>query len=209
VLNQKAARSDDRKEMHAGYFAQTVYRLGVSIEVHVMDFLQAGALSYSNLLKKQYRTVIKVKGEEKAIIFFFAPYHFFHLIGLQKLKDISMCTGTPSKHQQANIYRDIISGKRSTIQQIYGSVFFHDISNRVEWFHKIDGMVMRLMEPKKILIKYDKGKSHSRIEADYAFYERYSEMDMSLYFYLAYSDEYKSYVPVTFHPDQNDQKLAG
>ncbi|MBQ5498877.1 MAG: hypothetical protein IIT73_03680, partial [Treponema sp.] len=52
------------------------------------DILQA-AKSYANLLDVEYQIVLGKKNKNIAISIIFDEVHFFHLAGLQYLKDLS------------------------------------------------------------------------------------------------------------------------
>ncbi|MGL5085882.1 MAG: PBECR4 domain-containing protein, partial [Clostridium sp.] len=54
-----------------------------------MDKLLECAKAFESLFLKQYKIVIAKKGKETSLILTFDKKDFYHLVGLQKLKDLA------------------------------------------------------------------------------------------------------------------------
>lgn len=82
------------------------FQLDVKMDKQV-DFLIQSAIFYNkNLANRRFEIVIGRKGQNQALELLFLPCHFYHLIGLHKLKDIPKLRRSPD-----NIFREILSGK--------------------------------------------------------------------------------------------------
>ncbi len=107
------------------------------------------AILYQGLLKKKYKFTLE---NNISFTLEFSPAYFYHLLGLEKLTDITQLRNvSPSK-----VYKDIISGKiaHSTIQK---SKHFELISDRIQYFENLPELVY-FDKSNKIIIDFDKDK---------------------------------------------------
>ena len=122
------------------------------------DILQA-AESYKKLLDVEYRLVLGKKGKNLPLAINFEEYHFFHLSGLQYLKDLSRVL-TESREQ---IFRRILKG---TLQKplFESSEFYPGIKDRIEYLVYLES----LMDSNETIFKYNPAlEAFSAIRADF------------------------------------------
>ena len=90
-----------------------------------LDILYQAALFYkNNLSNKRFEIIIGRKVQNKRLELLFLPCHFYHLIGLHKLKDIPKLRRSPD-----NIFHEILS-KKITYNDISKSSFIDQIKDR-------------------------------------------------------------------------------
>lgn len=70
-----------------------------------MDKLQQRAIAFKQLINYQYKIKLGRKGQIHNIVIDFQKQDFFHLIGLQKLKDIRFL-----KHSSEVIFNNCLKG---------------------------------------------------------------------------------------------------
>jgi len=139
-----------------------------------MDKLKQCALIFNSLLDIEYKIILGRKGVLTEFIINFEETDFYHLVGLQKLKDLAYLKGKRDK-----IFNDILEGK-ITYVMISSSKFFEKnkgkniigIRERINSFlHFIE-----LLDSNNIYFKYSQNRNaSSKIECQYLLENRYSE----------------------------------
>ena len=101
------------------------------------DILYDAAVEYQKLRGVIYKIVIGRKNQSYDINLHFPPESFFHLAGLQHLKDITF----PSTNKE-RIYKEILS-KNFTIDDINTSVFYDKwfVEERLSDFKFLQDMI--------------------------------------------------------------------
>ena len=122
------------------------------------DILTA-AKSYTNLLDIEYQIILGKKNKNITFSIFFEEVHFFHLSGLQYLKDLSRVL-TESREQ---IFRKILRGTL-TVQQIESSQYYSEIKDRIEYLAFLE----QIIDSNRTIFKYNpKLEAFSAIQADF------------------------------------------
>ena len=159
----------------------------------MVDKLYKAAIEYQKLKNISYNIILGRKGNLYNIVLYFPEDAFFHLAGLQHLKDITF----PSTNKE-RIYKEILKGN-ITIDNINRSVFYEQffIEERLENFEIIQkmiesNMITYLINPKEY-VKY------SKIKADYLC--EYIDMDITYLFLVKESitEKYKGCSLFTKH----------
>ena len=151
-----------------------------------MDRLKECALSFSKLLDIEYHIAAGKKGELIEPILFFRKEHFYHLMGLQKLNDIQETRGDKTK-----IFNRILTDEL-TSQDLSKSEFFPDISDRLDYFTHLEYMI----DSEDVLVRHNKYKSKSYIQADYIFYITMN--DVIVHYFVERDDSMGKYFGKTF-----------
>ena len=122
------------------------------------DILQA-AKSYANLLDVEYQIVLGKKNKNIAISIIFDEVHFFHLAGLQYLKDLS---GILSESRD-QIFRRILRG--SLQKQLFeSSKSYAEIADRIEYLSYLE----QIMDSNETVFKYNSRLDvFSAVQADF------------------------------------------
>jgi len=129
---------------------------------------------------------------------YFAPQHFHHLIGLQKLKDINEVRKS-QLNNTIRIFKNIMAQK-ITIDNLKGSKYFHDIESRLKHFKQINTIV----EFERIIIDFDSSLINTVITADYILFKK-SNDNMFLNLFLTSDAANNGFqIPRTFLPDPTD-----
>ncbi|MBQ8679221.1 MAG: hypothetical protein IJ530_05590 [Treponema sp.] len=122
------------------------------------DILQA-AKAYKKLLDVEYQIVLGKKEKNLSLAINFEEYHFFHLAGLQYLKDLSRVL-TESREQ---IFRRILKGTLQK-QLFESSEFYPEIKDRIEYLIYLES----LMDSNETIFKYNPAlETFSAIQADF------------------------------------------
>lgn len=172
-----------------------------------MDLLRSAAISYNNLMKYSYEFKAGKKGNIAEFKLCFLPENFYHLIGLHYLKDFHDFKNAKTKSDKVVIFKNILSGKinYNTIEK---SDHFSEVKDRVDWFHRIDGMIARLCYPKSILVKYINKNNNQGIPSGFMFYEDYNPtIDNYIYLFSVNSKNIDAYTPCSFVVSNNNAKL--
>ena len=111
----------------------------------LVDKLKECALSFSKLFDIEYYVAAGKKGELVELTLFFNIEHFYHLVGLQKLKDIQATRGDKVK-----TFNNILSDKL-TYQDLSKSEFFSEISDRLDYFTILEHMI----DSEDVLVKHN------------------------------------------------------
>lgn len=107
------------------------------------------AILYKELLNKKYKFIIE---GNLSFILEFSPSNFYHLLGLEKLTDVTQLMGaSPTK-----IFKDIIRG-RITHSVIAKSNRYHLISERIQFFEYLPKL-LDFDKSNKLIVEFDKRK---------------------------------------------------
>lgn len=125
------------------------------------DMLYEASIEYEKLKDTIYKIVVGRKGKSYILMLHFPSESFFHLAGLQHLKDLKF----PSTNKE-RIFKEIVSGNL-TIKDIRKSVFFDKwfIEERLQNFQFLEEMI----ESNSItyLINAKRYIAYTDIKADY------------------------------------------
>lgn len=122
------------------------------------DILQA-AKACKKLLDVEYQIVLGKKEKNLSLAINFEEYHFFHLAGLQYLKDLSRVL-TESREQ---IFRRILKGTLQK-QLFESSESYPEIKDRIKYLVYLES----LMDSNETIFKYNPAlKAFSAIQADF------------------------------------------
>ena len=124
----------------------------------VADILQA-AKSYAKLLDIEYQIVLGKKNKNITLSIVFDEVHFFHLAGLQYLKDLSAVL-SESREQ---IFRRILRGSLQK-QMLESSKFYSEITDRIEYLSYLE----QIMDSNDTVFKYNSRLNvFSAVQADF------------------------------------------
>ena len=122
------------------------------------DILQA-AQAYKQLLDVEYQILLGKKNTNITLSVTFDETHFFHLAGLQYLKD----RARHFNESRNSIFRKILKGSISKTQ-LESSQFYPQIKSRIECLAFLE----QIMDSNKTIFKYNpKLESFSAIQADF------------------------------------------
>jgi hypothetical protein len=122
--------------------------------------LKNAAISFDNLCKKKYKLIVAKKRKEYNIDLLFKRNQFYHLIGIQHLKDINLDYKDKNK-----FFKDVINNKIN-METLSGSSFFVDsrIEDRIEIIQDLE----KYLDSDDLKFrKYIPDYSFSKIDADY------------------------------------------
>jgi hypothetical protein len=157
-----------------------------------MDELYQCAVAFHNLLDVEYHIVIGRKGKSVIIDLAFDRKDFFHLIGLQHLKDL-----TNLKRDRGKIFNQIMT-RQITIDQLRNSSFFNKIEKRISCFMHIENM----LDNNDIIFKYSKNMNlYSRVDADYLMLHTINEN--IVYLFIDKLELYEKHFCRSFFPKEN------
>ncbi len=114
--------------------------------------------AFSNLFDIEYEFVLGRKSKSVVLKVEFQKYHFFHLAGLQYLKDLPKLA-----IQAEEIYKQIENGQL-TQNYIESSVFYGRIKDRIDYLPYLE----QIFDSNDTIFKYNPAlQSFSVIEADF------------------------------------------
>lgn len=124
-----------------------------------MDKLKERAIAFRRLMDYQYVIKLGRKGQMYNLIIDFEKQDFFHLIGLQKLTDISFL-----KRSADYIFDSCLKGKL-TCSMLEKSEYFSDLGHRFDYFHMIES----ILDDNRLVFKcnINSMRVYSKIKADY------------------------------------------
>lgn len=123
-----------------------------------MDDLKIAALVFQGLLNVKYKIVLGKKGRLTEFCIDFEKADFFHLVGLQYLKDL------PQLKKNRELIFDKIVADEITTCDISKSQFYKDIEQRIKDF----ALFENLLDSNELVFKYSKNRSSfSNIKAEY------------------------------------------
>lgn len=130
-----------------------------------MDNLKSAALVFNGLLAVKYKIILGKRGNLTEFSIGFEKEDFFHLIGLQYLRDIPQL-----KKNRGIIFDKIISGE-ITESLISKSSFYEDIRQRIIDFIAFE----ELLDSNELVFKYARNRAtFSNILAEYLLKTRYN-----------------------------------
>lgn len=138
-----------------------------------MDILQECAIAFEKLFRTDYVITAGHRGKLLKITIVFQAEQFYHLVGLQKLIDLPQVGRAKNK---SSLFRNIKIGKL-TYDTIKSSIHIEEVNQRIKYFHRIENLLNC-----NIIIKFDKRKAHTSINAEVLIYERYEEGYIQLFF---------------------------
>ena len=142
------------------------------------DILYDAALEYNKLLNIRYKILLGRKNHLYILMVHFPKESFFHLAGLQHLKDITF----PSTNKE-RIYKEILN-KKITIKDIQKSVFYNTafIEDRLLIFQYLQGMFNS--NTSTYLINTNQYVRYTTIKADYLCEQKISSSILYLFLIL-------------------------
>lgn len=175
-----------------------------------MDILQEATDFFNDLSDSKFTLIFGNKKREQQVITISASdEHFPHLIGLDKLTDIT-----------SSIYRgkdksQIVSGIQSgeiTLSKIEKSShyihdqFEHSIENRIKFFPLIKPMFDKGIDVGEASFIFLKKKAYSKIDADYLLRLKIKQDSKEYYLnlFLKKDKESHDYIPISFFPRLNN-----
>lgn len=143
------------------------------------DILYKAAVEYEKLLDKGYNIVLGRKCKTFQIQLRFSRDSFFHLIGLQHLRDITF----PSKNKE-RIYKNILD-KKITNEMLQKSIFYDSyfIEERILYLEKLEEM----LDSSKVLFQINHMEyiQYTTIRANYLCEYQLTENEIGiLYFFI-------------------------
>lgn len=160
-----------------------------------MDTLQGCAITFEKLFKTDYVITAGHKKKLWKITIVFQMDQFCHLIGLQKLIDLPQVSRAKNK---VSLFHNIKSGEL-TYDAIKSSIYIEEVNQRMKYFQRIEGLLNR-----DIIIKFDKNKAHTSINAEILIYECYEEEYIQLFFQ---SMKHNIFVPCSFFATRNTKYI--
>lgn len=165
-----------------------------------MDKLKECAINFEKLLDIQYKIILAKKGKPTKFVLTFDKKDFHHLVGLQKLKDISNL-----KRDRAIIFDEILNDV-ITYDMISKSPFFESneekkqfgIKSRIDYFIHIE----KILDSNNLSFKYNKNKNAwSVIDCEYIF--KNSDFDRELFVFIDKRDNKENKFCRSFFPREN------
>jgi len=122
------------------------------------DILQA-AKAYKQLIDVEYQILLGKKNKTISFSICFDEIHFFHLAGLQYLKDLSRILS----ESRDKIYRRILKGSLQS-QLFSSSEYYREISDRIDYLVYLE----QILDDNKTVFKYNPQlEVFSAIQADF------------------------------------------
>ncbi len=156
-----------------------------------MDILQECAVSFEKLFHKNYVITAGRKGKLVTITIIFQAEHFHHLIGLHKLIDLPQISKAKNK---TIIFHNVKSAK-ITYDEIKSSIYIEEVDQRMKYFTNIENLLNS-----KIIIKFDKRKAYTSINAKFLIYELYEGIYIHLFFE---PKNQELHIPCAFFPRED------
>lgn len=115
--------------------------------------------AFKNLLDIEYELILGKKSKNATLNIIFEKSHFFHLLGLQHLKDIAMLlSGERDK------FFDKVLSRRIDSKIIENSNFYPEIKSRIDFLPKLE----QLFDSNDTIFKYNPNlEQFSLIQADF------------------------------------------
>ena len=111
-----------------------------------MNNIKECAEFYQTLLNRNYRFTLE---DDLRFVLFFQKQNFFHLLGLEKLKDLAAF----SAYGPSVVFEKILA-EEITQTDLLKSVFYPKIESRIRYFQELQNM----LDPKqcKVIVDFDK-----------------------------------------------------
>lgn len=163
-----------------------------------MNTISECAKLYETILKKEY--IFTIENNIKISIYFSAS-NFYHLLGLEKLSDI-----TQLKNKKPNqIYKQILNG-RITDTLVSNSKYYHLIESRVKNFETLLDL-LSFDKSNKIIIDFDLNKLNFKTKLTFTKYILYKRSNTD-YIHLTIGLKNKLY-PETFIVENGSTYVSG
>lgn len=139
----------------------------------IMDKLQQRAMAFKQLMNYRYDIKLGRKNKLYEFSINFEKSDFYHLIGFQKMTDLSFL-----KKSTGFIFSECLKGK-ITYSMIQRSVFFDKLGYRFDSFDKLEN----ILDSNNLIFKCNNNlmREYSKIEADYMM--KYSKNDLIFYLF--------------------------
>ncbi|MBP5174875.1 MAG: hypothetical protein ILP07_03045 [Treponema sp.] len=166
--------------------------------VAMADILQA-AKSYAKLLDIEYQIVLGKKNKNITLSIVFDEVHFFHLAGLQYLKDLSAVL-SESREQ---IFRRILRGSLQK-QMLESSKFYSEIADRIEYLSYLE----QIMDSNDTVFKYNSRLNvFSAVQAD--FLMKNEVLTRNVFVFLSLDQSTGKYFCRSFFPQSDKDYSEG
>lgn len=163
-----------------------------------MNTISECAKLYETLLKKEYIFTIE---NNIRISIYFSTSNFYHILGLEKLSDITQLKG--KKPNQ--IYKQILNG-RITDNLVSNSKYYNLIESRVKNFEKLLDL-LNFYKSNKIIIDFDLKKLDFKTKLTFTKYILYKRSNTD-YIHLTIGLKDKLY-PETFIVENGSTYVSG
>lgn len=163
-----------------------------------MNTISDCAKLYQTLLKKEYKFTL-----ENNINFsiYFSATNFYHLLGLEKLRDIEQFKGKKPNL----IYNQILNG-RITDNIVFNSKYYYLIENRIKNFETLLDL-LNFEKNNKIIIDFDLDKLNFKTKLTFTKYILYKRSNTD-YIHLTIGLKNKLY-PETFIVETGSTYISG
>ncbi len=163
-----------------------------------MDKLRKCADEFDKLTDVQYNIIIGRKGKTIKIQLRFYKDNFHHLLGLHKLKDLSL-----ARENRGNVFEKILAGE-ITLDFIKKSQYYSNIKGRLEPLTNLGD----LLESDNVTFKYSqKFNPSSKINADYLLTVEFNDNDT--YIFIKKFDVVDEYFCRSLFPKTDKDYTAG
>jgi len=156
-----------------------------------LNKLKECAFAFNKLLNKEYYIKAVRKDKIIEVRLFFEKEHFYHLLGLHKLRDIEQL-----KINSVKLFDNILNEK-ITYKDISSSRFFDDISDRIEYLPYLE----QILDDEKTIIKYNKSRCKSSIDAKYILYGKIN--GLNVHYFIDIDEKKQKYFGRTFFARQD------
>lgn len=161
-----------------------------------MDNLFCAAKTFENILEKNYLIKLGIKRTLIEINLKFSEDDFHHLIGIHKLKDLSI-----AREKRSSVFKKILNGD-ITLEKISKSNYFADIEERLKYFSKIE----TYLDSNDLIVNFaNASKKDSIIDADFLL--SIIDNDKNIYFFIKKTEN--NYSCISFFPEEKKDYLVG
>lgn len=161
-----------------------------------MDILRDCALNFQKLFGVDYQITAVKEQKEISVVVYFSEEHFHHLIGLNKLRDIEGLQGN-----RTQVFTNILNGKL-TYDDIRNSAFIETVNERIKYFTQLESLLQN-----EIVIKFDKRKAHSTINATMLLYQKQDDVYLHL-FLTSKNGNSEILIPCSFFPRKDNMYIV-
>ena len=162
------------------------------------DITQA-AKSYNKLLDIQYNIILGRKNNTVYLTIIFEEWHFFHLAGLQYLKDLSGILF----ESRSRIFKRILNGTLNK-EIIQNSKYYPKIKERVKYLIYLE----QIMDSNETVFKYNKKlQGFSAIQADFLMKNQIQERN--IFTFLSKTPKDENYFCRSFFPQLDKDYSLG
>lgn len=147
--------------------------------------------AFEKLLNIEYVFILGRKNKTVELHIYFDKKHFYHLAGLQHLKDIA------NINQDRETVFNLIKSRKIKPELICSSIYFNNISDRIECLKYIE----QVFDSNKTIFKYNSSLHvFSLIQADYLL--KNTMLNKTLFTFLT-KDKNGNYFCKSFFPQQD------